>query len=51
VQEILNTTAETQEQVRLWAERTGKSQATWYRRRAEVEPGQFSPLKPEKLRK
>lgn len=38
VEEILNTSKDPQEQVRLWGERTGKSQAAWYRRRAEVAP-------------
>jgi hypothetical protein len=38
VEEILDTTEDPREQVRLWVERTGKSQAAWYRRRSEVVP-------------
>jgi hypothetical protein len=43
VEEILKSSTNPQEQVRLWSERTGKSQAAWYRRRAEVEQTAFSP--------
>ena len=51
VQEILSTSKDPQEQVRLWVERTGKSQAAWYRRRAEGGPVRFAPSKGEKTRK
>jgi hypothetical protein len=37
VAEILARTQERQEQLRLWADRTGKSPAAWYRRRAEID--------------
>ena len=39
VREILRATDVPAEQVRLWAERTEKSQSAFYRRRAEVEEG------------
>jgi hypothetical protein len=37
VVEILARTQDRQEQLRLWTERTGKSQAAWYRRRTEID--------------
>jgi hypothetical protein len=36
VAEILAASQDRLDQMRMWAERTGKSQAAWYRRRAEV---------------
>ena len=35
--EILAATQDRRERMRLWAERTGKSEAAWYRRLAEME--------------
>ncbi|MBL8797946.1 MAG: hypothetical protein JNM56_28870 [Planctomycetia bacterium] len=37
VAEILARTQDRQEQLRLWSEQTGKSQAAWYRRRTEID--------------
>jgi hypothetical protein len=41
VRDILQRTQDRQEQVRLWKERTGKSQSTFYLRKQQVELGEF----------
>jgi hypothetical protein len=51
VAEILATSKDKAEQTRLWAERTGKSQAAWYRRRAEVGSNGSHSRKSEKVQK
>jgi hypothetical protein len=39
VRELLAATGDRQERLRLWQERTGKSQAALYRRMSELEGG------------
>ena len=42
LREIVGATGDPQERLKLWEERTGKSQATMYRRLSEIDGGSFS---------
>ena len=41
VKEIIEAATDPKEQVRLWEERTGRGQATFYARKREVQSGEF----------